>query len=776
MKKSNNENLLKTSKKDNFKEYNETICNDEHFKLSQRNLIMMYSYLYNFFIHNDLKGFNTYLNNTTYFNKIIFLKYLIFFRKLNELKQRPLNEINDRILELTKKLGELDNKIKEINTLQQEFHALETRKEELESIEDDNNIKNIEEMEKKLAKMEEELEPMEDELEEIEIKKTRINKNLVTLKKNMQTFQNRFDHIDDEFIVNTADILKEDKNADNTIITLFDTLFDTNIIDNIYNEVIANINKNYSVNFNEYLTLFHLNNKPINNSSSQKAIFYIGVHGTLCIVANNNTYLTIKPPVNTTINRWGERGEEIHYFNTMDYTFKQCLLTYGEDLTNFTADNCFNLLGTSKEEYNMHTSQTTTAYCVVEPNNAFNENEKMRIKHYTVDSYDFMIFNTDYTIPDTLFDNLSLKIPRLTPELKNIPYNTAEHIINLNFLLFTNNIDFNVFNLLNINNEELVNTTALYSDIGLYTRYYLEQGNTQLQSDLHNFSFPLDIFSFNPNLFTGDFPLDREIYALNDINIHLTYQNIDRSFVLFKGDSFSCNPYIIEYFIRTYNSKITIRPGPILGNKEDAIFEQNREQGTNRKKGSTITCLSKGLSCYKVILSVLTNYEILQFCKDANIKTCDLYDTSCQSFGYIDENGKIIDNYKPPQKKTLQRMKTKEDSTMLAKYDNLSDIFFSMDPDLDLARDFLVVGNVLVKRNLEPDVNPVVDSNETPDLKRKLEPDVEPNLKHTKFGIGGRTKKRINRKKNSRKQKKNSRKQKKNTRKQKKRYTNRITL
>ena len=83
MKKSNNENLLKTSKKDNFKEYNETICNDEHFKLSQRNLIMMYSYLYNFFIHNDLKGFNTYLNNTTYFNKIIFLKYLIFFIKLN---------------------------------------------------------------------------------------------------------------------------------------------------------------------------------------------------------------------------------------------------------------------------------------------------------------------------------------------------------------------------------------------------------------------------------------------------------------------------------------------------------------------------------------------------------------------------------------------------------------------------------------------------------------------------------------------------------------------
>ena len=85
-------------------------------------------------------------------------------------------------------------------------------------------------------------------------------------------------------------------------------------------------------------------------------------------------------------------------------------------------------------------------------------------------------------------------------------------------------------------------------------------------------------------------------------------------------------------------------------------------------------------------------------------------------------------------------MNTKDDSTMLEKYDNLSDIFFDMDPP----RDFLVVGNNLVKR------------------KPNVEPNVEPNLKRTKFGIGGRTKKRINRKKNSRKQKK--------------RYTNRITL
>jgi hypothetical protein len=111
-------------------------------------------------------------------------------------------------------------------------------------------------------------------------------------------------------------------------------------------------------------------------------------------------------------------------------------------------------------------------------------------------------------------------------------------------------------------------------------------------------------------------------------------------------------------------------------------------------------------------------------------------------------------------------MKTKEDSTMLAKYDNLSDIFFSMDPELDLARDFLVVGNILVKRKLEPEVTPVVNSDETPNLKR--------------IKIEGGTQKFINRKKNTRKRKqtKNSYKRKQtkntNTRKQKKKKTKKM--
>ena len=159
----------------------------------------------------------------------------------------------------------------------------------------------------------------------------------------------------------------------------------------MYNKVITNINKN-STSFNEYMTLFHLN--PIHTNSSEKAIFYIGVHGTLYVVVpnntnnTNNTYLTIASPIKTIINRWGEKGEEIKYFSSMDYTFKQCLLEFGEDLTEFKAETCFKMLGTSIKEFNMHTRQTTPAYCVKEPDNYFSnltdfeQNTKMRIKQY----------------------------------------------------------------------------------------------------------------------------------------------------------------------------------------------------------------------------------------------------------------------------------------------------------------------------------------------------------------------------------------------------------
>jgi hypothetical protein len=657
----------------NFTIFNQLICNDTDFKLSQRNLIMMYSYLYIFIQQNLIDNLNTFLNNTTYFNKIIFLKYLIFFRKLNELQKRILAE--------NETLNEAEN----------------------------TKIKNF---------------------------KNQFISNTIML-----LINNKYIYSSDLATLLTKDgepILK-------TIDNIITTLFDSKIIDNIYNIVITNIDNNPH-SFEEYLTLFHLNNKPINNSSSDKAIFFIGFHGSLFTVIPDNTYLTIKTPVNTTINRWGIRGNPTTFFNSMKYTFKQCLLMYGEEnLNNFNANSCFQLLGTSITDFNYDTSQTTTAYCEKEPDNffsnltGFKKNEKMRIKHYSTDSYSFAIFNNDYTIPDTLFNNLLLRIPKTLD--KTIQYNSAENIINLNFLLFTNNIDFTVFNMLNIKDDTSFDKFDLYPHIGLYTKYYIQENNKKLQSHLHNFYFPLDIVSFKGELFIEDFVLERDIFALNNINIHLTYQDVDRSFVLLKGDSFSCNPYIIEYFIKTFNSKITIRPGPILGNKEDEIFKENRTNDTTREQGATITCLTKGLSCYKVTLSVLTNYEILQFCKDANINTCDLYDTSCQSFVYINDNGKIIHNYTPltQQKQTLQRMNTTDDTKMLTKYDNLSDLLFNY--LIKKPRDFLVLGV---------------------DLKRKR---------------GGRTKKRINNKNNSYKNKKNSYKQKqrKKSRKQK-RYTNRITL
>ena len=653
----------------NFTIYNQLICDNTDFKLSQRNLIMMYSYLYIFIQQNLIDNLNTFLNATTYFNKIIFLKYLIFFRKLNELQKRILAE--------NETLNEAEN----------------------------TKIKNF---------------------------KNQFISNTIML-----LINNKYIYSSDLATLLTKDgepILK-------TIDNIITTLFDSKIIDNIYNIVITNIDNNPH-SFEEYLTLFHLNNKPINNSSSDKAIFFIGFHGSLFTVIPDNTYLTIKTPVNTTINRWGIRGNPTTFFNSMKYTFKQCLLMYGEEnLNNFNANSCFQLLGTSITDFNYDTSQTTTAYCEKEPDNffsnltGFKKNEKMRIKHYSTDSYYFAIFNNDYTIPDTLFNNLLLRIPKTLD--KTIQYNSAENIINLNFLLFTNNIDFTVFNMLNIKDDTSFDKFDLYPDIGLYTKYYIQENNKKLQSHLHNFYFPLDIVSFKGELFIEDFVLERDIFALNNINIHLTYQDVDRSFVLLKGDSFSCNPYIIEYFIKTFNSKITIRPGPILGNKEDEIFKENRTNDTTREQGATITCLTKGLSCYKVTLSVLTNYEILQFCKDANINTCDLYDTSCQSFVYINDNGKIIHNYTPltQQKQTLQRMNTTDDTKMLPKYDNLSDLLFNY--LIKKPRDFLVLGV---------------------DLKRKR---------------GGTTKKIINTRKNSyKKQRKNSYKK---SRKQK-RYTNRITL
>jgi hypothetical protein len=667
----------------NFEIYNQLICSNTDFELSQRNLIMMYSYLFIFIQQNLIDNLNTFLNKTTYFNKIIFLKYLLFFGKLNQLQNKFLAEKSKIQAE-----NEAENEAK--------IQAIETENTKVENF------------------------------------KKHFLSNTINL-----LINNRYIYSSD-----LATLLTTDTGSIESILEGIDniitTLFDADTIRNIYKTVIKNIDDNIddSSAAEEYRILFHLN--PINNNSvsSNKAMFFIGFHGTLFTVIPNNQYLTIQTPVNTTINRWGIRGDPTKFFNSMKYTFKQCLLLQGENLDNFNANSCFELLGTSIKDFNYDTSQTTTAYCETEPNNffynliGFKKNKKMRIKHYSTDSYYFGIFNTDYTISDAVFSNLSLKIPRTLD--KTLQYNTAENIINLNFLLFTYNINFTVFNFLNIKDKTGFDTFNLYPTIGLYTKIYNQYREKNIQSHLHDLYFPLDIFSFKTNLFIEDFVLERDIFALNNITIHLTYQNIDRSFMLFKGDSFSSNPYIIEYFIKTFNSKITIRPGPILGNKADSMFEDNKKEGTTREKGATITCLTKGLSCYKVTLSVLTNYEILKFCKDANINTCDLYDTSCQSFQYINDVGKIYSGYtpSPPQKQTLQRMSTYDDTNMLPKYDNLSDLLFNY---MIKKPNFLVLGV---------------------DLKRKR---------------GGRTtKKRINNKKNSYKQRKNSYKQRKNSRKQRK--------
>ena len=65
------------------------------------------------------------------------------------------------------------------------------------------------------------------------------------------------------------------------------------------------------------------------------------------------------------------------------------------------------------------------------------------------------------------------------------------------------NIDFTVFNMLNIKDDTSFDKFDLYPHIGLYTKYYIQENNKKLQSHLHNFYFPLDIVSFKGELFIG---------------------------------------------------------------------------------------------------------------------------------------------------------------------------------------------------------------------------------------------------------------------------------
>ena len=719
------------------------------------------------------------MSNTTYFNKVLFLKYLSFFIKVNKFEQQLKED--------------------DLN-----FYDEQQNLEQQQLTPNINSPINIAEAIKKNAEANDTL------LDAIiQIKNFKENFSSVTIE--LLTTEN--------YIYNSELQLSEllsvpQENIQDEVSEIIATLFDDVTLDNIYRSICEDFyfenekynEYKYNKNYNEYMNLFHLDINNTINTSSDTASFFIGFHGHFYIETTTNQYLTIASPVNTTINRWGMRGVSTKYFNTMKYTLKQCLLRRNP-LNKDEANICFNLLGTSLAKYNYDTSQHTTSLVyddrmkntskqrtnTAHANDAQNilttcnnnvkietdeirVNTNMRIKHYSVDSSGFDYFNNDYTLPTYLFNNILdrvlVNIGLVNNNDSQIEYNNAENIMKLNFLLFTSNINFSVFEILDIKkNVDKKDIIGLYPEIGLFIDYYKfnkNVGDNQLQSSLLDFYFPLDIFTFKdykPGLLIEDFVLERDIFALNDINIHLQYENVVRSFMLLKGDSFSCNPYIIEYFIKTFKSKITIRPGPILGNKEDEILKNNKYKYTTGEQGSTITCLSSGLSCYKVTLSVLTNYEILKFCKDANINTCDLYDTSCQSFSYINDKGEKVPNISQDNKLTLQKKNTIKDTYILPVYDNLSGITFS-NIDEEEKRNFVVVGipkeELKLKRKI--DTQDKLDESYGPHKKIQNLGDFEEDLED--FDLeGGRkkkqkTKKKIKTKKQKTKKKTKTKKQK----------------
>ena len=61
---SNNE-TKKISREINIETANKKICNEDNFKLSQKNLITMYSYLYLFIQQNLTDNLDTFLNTTS---------------------------------------------------------------------------------------------------------------------------------------------------------------------------------------------------------------------------------------------------------------------------------------------------------------------------------------------------------------------------------------------------------------------------------------------------------------------------------------------------------------------------------------------------------------------------------------------------------------------------------------------------------------------------------------------------------------------------------------
>jgi len=606
--------IEKMNLEERFTIFNKIACSQEKSLTSLYNLLLMYKVIVE--LKNKLteateannevefnKNFQEliiYLNNTNYFNKVIFLKFLLFFQKLNRYVRRNISD-----------------------------------------------------------KTEEDLE-------------TRINK--------------------------ITEQLKETSCQTDT--SFIDTLYDSDNVLDIYNIVINNIENQNTIqdpntiqgrlddkNIEQYKSLFNYNTNTNTNKSSEKASFFVAFHGTIMLINEKDKpykYLTIKTPRNMISNlyRWGERGEPTIMFQTMKYSWKQFLISKNGPITKETLDKLFDItLAGEKKDYNFNETQEN-----IQTN--INNSNIIRIKHYSVDSSDYNIFNSKYEIPTELINNLKEKIleQNRTPKPKKYikengvkilnpeyapwfstflswlsePFDSAERIIQLNCLLLNNNIEFSVFN----------DSYLKYGDRGFdWIGLYLDNLNNpkqQLQSYLRDYHFPLDLF-INPQIYIQDFVLERDIYALEDMNINIRIRERQVQFTLKKGDSFACNPYIIEYFIEHFESIITIRPGYIINNIQNDILQENNNISVNGDDfGRTLTCPSKGVSCYKVTLASLTNYEILKFCSDAGIQSCDIYDTSCQSFGYITRfGGSYIEKDDPNEKTKAQRMLTKSETTVL---------------------------------------------------------------------------------------------------------------
>ena len=215
----------------------------------------------------------------------------------------------------------------------------------------------------------------------------------------------------------------------------------------------------------------------------------------------------------------------------MKYSWKQFLISKAGPITKETLDKLFDItLAEDKQEYNYHENQEN-----IQTN--INNSNIIRIKHYSVDSPEYMAFNSKYEMPEKLIKKLKEKIseqnrtprpkkminennvkiinPEYTQWVSNFlswlsgPFDSAERIIQLNCLLLNNNIEFSVFN----------DSYLKYGDRGFdWIGLYLDNLNNpkqQLQSYLRDYHFPLDLF-INPQIYIQDFVLERDIYALEE--------------------------------------------------------------------------------------------------------------------------------------------------------------------------------------------------------------------------------------------------------------------